>query len=60
MSQSGTKSVNEFIQHVFAFDQMILCIGDFLGQLIQELGLNTAERFSGTMTRFCQIWICRV
>ncbi len=50
MGHSGTKPIDEFVQHVFTFDQVIARVVDLFGQRLQKLGLHFAERFGGAAT----------
>ena len=43
VGQPGSESVDEFIEHEFTVHQTVFMLLDFLGQIVQELGLHPAE-----------------
>ena len=48
MCHPGAEAVDELIEHVLAFDEVLSRIVDFIGHRLQKLGLDFAECFSGS------------
>ena len=41
MSQTWSEAIDEFIQNVFALDQMLGIVFDFLSECLEKFGLYT-------------------
>ena len=44
MGQPRAKPIDELVEHELAVEQRLVVVADFLGQAVQELGLDLAQR----------------
>ena len=57
MRQTRSESVDELVEHELALFKSPITVANFLGQIVQELRLNSTERLGGGTTRTGQIGI---